>query len=65
MNFFDLHCDTLYKAVTEKSKLDNPSYEVKLNNDSKSHRLQCYAIRLHDTQDGNAAEKLLIESAEY
>ena len=55
MNFFDLHCDTLYKAVTEKSELDNPSYEVKLNNNSKSHRLQCYAIWLPDTLDGNAA----------
>ena len=65
MNFFDLHCDTLYKAVTEKSELDNPSYEVKLNNDSKSHRLQCYAIWLPDTLDGNEAEKLFFESADY
>ena len=65
MNFFDLHCDTLYKAVTEKSELDNPSYEVKLNNDSKSHRLQCYAIWLPDTLDGNAAEKLFFKSADY
>lgn len=65
MNFFDLHCDTLYKAVTEKSELDNPSYEVKLNNNSKSHRLQCYAIWLPDTLDGNAAEKLFFESADY
>lgn len=65
MNFFDLHCDTLYKAVTEKSKLDNPSYEVKLNNNSKSHRLQCYAIWLPDTLDSNEAEKLFFESADY
>lgn len=65
MNFFDLHCDTLYKAVTEKSELDNPSYEVKLNNNSKSHRLQCYAIWLPDTLDGNEAEKLFFESADY
>ena len=65
MNFFDLHCDTLYKAVTEKSELDNPSYEVKLNNDSKSHRLQCYAIWLPDTLDGNSAEKLFFKSADY
>ena len=65
MNFFDLHCDTLYKAVTEKSELDNPSYEVKLNNNSKSHRLQCYAIWLPDTLDSNEAEKLFFESADY
>lgn len=65
MNFFDLHCDTLYKAVTEKSELDNPSYEVKLNNDSKSHRLQCYAIWLPDTLDSNETEKLFFESADY
>ena len=65
MNFFDLHCDTLYKVVTEKSELDNPSYEVKLNNNSKSHKLQCYAIWLPDTLDGNAAEKLFFKSADY
>ena len=40
MNFIDLHCDTLYKAVTQKSKLDNPSYEVKLNNNSNFNKLQ-------------------------
>ena len=65
MNFFDLHCDTLYKAVTEKSNLDNQSYEVKLNNDTKSNKLQCYAIWLPDTLDGDAAEKLFFESADY
>ena len=65
MNFFDLHCDTLYKAVTEKSELDNPSYEVKLNNNSKSRKLQCYAIWLPDTLDSNEAEKLFFESADY
>ena len=65
MNFFDLHCDTLYKAVTEKSELDNPLYEVKLNNDSESHKLQCYAIWLPDALEGNKAEKLFFKSAEY
>ena len=65
MNFFDLHCDTLYKAVTEKSELDNPSYEVKLNNNSKSRKLQCYAIWLSDTLDGNEAGKLFFKSADY
>lgn len=65
MNFFDLHCDTLYKVVTEKSELDNPLYEVKLNNDSESHKLQCYAIWLPDALEGNEAEKLFFESAEY
>lgn len=65
MNFFDLHCDTLYKAVTKKSNLDNPSYEVKLNNDIGSIKLQCYAIWLPDNLDGNDAERLFFESADY
>ena len=47
MNFFDLHCDTLYKAVTEKSELDNPSYEVKLNNNSKSSNPTGYSAMLY------------------
>ena len=61
MNFFDLHCDTLYKAVTEKSELDNSSYEVKLNNDSESHKLQWYDIWLPDALEGNEAEKLFFK----
>ncbi len=49
MNFFDLHCDTLYKAVTEKSELDNPSYEVKLNINSKYREFTvlCYMVARH------------------
>lgn len=65
MNFIDLHCDTLYKAVTQKSKLDNPSYEVKLNNNSNFNKLQCYAIWLPDNLESKNAEKLFFESADY
>ena len=65
MNFFDLHCDTLYKAVTQHSELDNPSYEVKLNNDINSNKLQCYAIWLPDTLNSDDAEKLFFKSADY
>ena len=42
MNLFDLHCDTLYKSVTENLPFDDKSMQVSqiLNKDSK--RLQCY-----------------------
>ena len=64
MNFFDLHCDTLYKAVTEKSKLDNPSYEVKLNNDSNptgcSAMLYGYPTRLTVMRRKNCSLNRLI-----
>ena len=34
MDIFDLHCDTLYRAVTEDISLDCPAAEVQLNRDA-------------------------------
>ena len=48
MNLFDLHCDTLFRAVTENIPLDDKSMQVSqiLGGDNK--RLQCYAIWIPD-----------------
>lgn len=57
MNLFDLHCDTLYKSVTENLPLDDKSMQVSqiLNKDSK--RLQCYAIWIPDDYTPEKAEQ--------
>ena len=49
MQFFDLHCDTLYKAVTGNSDLDNPKYEVVAKEGKKFDKwCQCMAIWIPD-----------------
>ena len=58
MDIFDLHCDTLYRAVTEDISLDCPAAEVQLNRDADSRRLQCYAIWIPDSCSGEEAERL-------
>lgn len=57
MKLIDLHCDTLYKSVTQNLPLDDISHETKVaaKNDN---RIQCYAIWLPDDLDGDSAEKL-------
>ena len=57
MNLFDLHCDTLYKAVTNNLPLDDKSMQVSqiLGEDNK--RLQCYAIWIPDDYTSEKAEQ--------
>lgn len=64
MNLFDLHCDTLYKAVTQNLPLDDKSMQVRqiLNKDSK--RLQCYAIWIPDDYTPKKAEQFFYSAYE-
>ncbi|MCI6616171.1 membrane dipeptidase [Ruminococcus sp.] len=48
MNLFDLHCDTLYKAVTNNLPLDDKSMQVSQILCEDNKRLQCYAIWIPD-----------------
>lgn len=56
MRYFDLHCDTLYKAVKNNSILDNPDYEVTISRGKQFEAWhQCMAIWIPDdisAQDG-------------
>lgn len=63
MKLIDLHCDTLYKSVTQNLPLDDTSFETELakNGDNK---LECYAIWLPDDLDGNTSERLFYTAAE-
>ena len=63
MRVIDLHCDSLYKAVTQKIGLDSNSLDVKLDLKKNDKRLQCYAIWLPDNLSGNEAEKMFLYAA--
>lgn len=58
MKLVDLHCDTLFKSVSENLALDDKSMQVsqKLNKDNK--RLQCYAIWIPDDYAPEKAEQI-------
>lgn len=63
MQVIDLHCDSLYKVVTQNIGLDSDSLEVKLNLNQNDKRLQNYAIWLPDDISDNEAEKLFFKAA--
>ncbi|WP_294467314.1 dipeptidase [uncultured Ruminococcus sp.] len=58
MNLFDLHCDTLYKSVTQNLPLDDKSMQVSRITDKGSKRLQCYAIWIPDDYTPEKAEEI-------
>ncbi len=63
MHFIDLHCDTLYKSVTNNIPLDDPSMELKVNSSDNYNRLQCFAIWLPDELTSDEAEKLFFDAS--
>ncbi len=49
MQYFDLHCDTLYEAVMKKSDFTNTDFEVNLDStDNFEKWCQCFAIWIPD-----------------
>lgn len=59
MRYFDLHCDTLYKAVNDGCGLNNPSYEVYLDKGNVFENWsQCMAIWIPDGLEYEAQMKL-------
>ncbi len=64
MHLVDLHCDTLYKAVTQNISLDDNAMEVKCDIPDNSKRLQCYAIWIPDDLSSDYAEKLFFTSSD-
>ena len=59
MNLFDLHCDTLYRAYTEKSTLFNDEFHISFNKSKYIDKyIQCLAVWIPDEYRGESAEKL-------
>lgn len=63
MRIVDLHCDTLYKNVTENIPLDDKRNEVLFDTAPENRKLQCYAIWLPDTYTGAQAEQTVFTAA--
>ena len=63
MRVADLHCDALYKHVTEHIPLDAEENETRLVTEPNGHKLQCYAIWLPDSYSGGQAERTVTEAA--
>ena len=56
---FDLHCDTLYRAYTEKSTLFNDSFHISMNKTAGlAPYIQCLAVWIPDEYRGGAARSL-------
>lgn len=59
MKLFDLHCDTLYRAYTEKSTLFNDSFHISFNKAKKIRPyIQCLAVWIPDEYRSRAAVDL-------
>ena len=64
MQYFDLHCDTLYKAVTSKSSLANPEFEVTLNKSAMFDKwCQCFAVWIPDNISSEKAMNLFLKAS--
>ena len=63
MRIADLHCDTLYKNVTENIPLDDKRNEVLFDTAPENRKLQCYAIWLPDIYTGAQAEQTVFTAA--
>lgn len=63
MRFFDLHCDTLYKAVTENNTLNDPSCEVSVDRGRVFDKwTQCLAVWLPDNISSNKQRALFFNA---
>lgn len=63
MHLIDLHCDTLYKAVTQNISFSDKALECQLiDKRTNSHKLQCYAIWIPDKLNGDEADELFLKA---
>lgn len=59
MRLFDLHCDTLYRAVTEGKDFNSPDLHVSVDRaKGLENWVQCFAVWIPDDISGDEAEKL-------
>lgn len=65
MQYFDLHCDTLYMAVNENGSLNNPKYEVTLDKGKIFDKwTQCMAIWIPDDVSEEESMNLFLRASE-
>ncbi len=60
MRLFDLHCDTLYRAFTEKGSIISNDFEISLEKGNDFDRwIECMAVWIPDNVRGESAERLV------
>lgn len=60
MGFFDLHCDTLYRAITENGSIFKNDYHLSVNRGLRfSPWMQCFAVWIPDEVRGEQAINLV------
>lgn len=65
MQLFDLHCDTLYRAYTEKSTLFNDNFHISFNKSKEIiPYIQCFAIWIPDEYREETAKQLFLGCVE-
>lgn len=65
MRYFDLHCDTLYKATAENSSLNDNSNHLCIDKASIFDKwVQMFAVWIPDTLDGNDAKDLFLRAVD-
>ncbi len=66
MQYFDLHCDTLYKAVSENISLNDTSCEVSVDRGKIFDKwTQCMAIWIPDDMDDTAQLQLFFNAYKH
>lgn len=64
MQFFDLHCDTLYKVISEDSDINNNSYEVSVGKTIELDTwCQCFAVWIPDSVSADKGMRLFLQAA--
>lgn len=63
MHLIDLHCDTLYRAVTENLNIDSEEMNLQIDFSKDRKTMQCFAIWLPDEYTSDMAEKTFLVSA--
>lgn len=65
MQYFDLHCDTLYRAVTENSGLTDNSFHISLEHKNIFDKwTQCFAIWIPDDISNDDTDKLFANAVQ-
>ena len=63
MKLFDLHCDTLFKALEENETLECKKFHISLCKTNKfSNWIQCFAVFIPDEYRGKAAFELFLKA---
>lgn len=63
MRLIDLHCDTLYRAITENLHIDSEQMDLQIDLSDTDNKLQCFAIWLPDDYSEYKAEEVFLNSA--